>query len=212
MVALRLLTAVLIAMVCSLWPAGHPTVAAGTCACVAATNAPALAAADAVFAGTLSSFTITPLANGVNEPATYTFTVDAVYKGIVSSSAVVFSFADPGSCGLVSMETGIRYLVFATLVRADTFHPTGAPVGTMMATTCDGTQVFAAQAAPPAFLSTGAPPVTASPGNSLAPVALQLPPQPDTTWKRSLALVVGAIVAIGIVARVLSGRRSEVVR
>lgn len=209
---MRLLTAVVIAMICSLWPAGRPTVAAGTCSCVAATDTPALNAADAVFAGTLSSFTITPLPNGVNEPATYSFRVDAVYKGTVPSAAVVFSFADPGSCGLVSMETGIRYLVFATLVRADVFHPTGAPVGTMMATTCDGTQPLAADAAPPAFLSSAAPPVTAAPGNSLPAVALQLPPQPDTTWKNSLAIVVGAIVALGIIARLLSGRRREIVR
>lgn len=209
---LRLITTVLIAMVCSLWPAGRPTVAAGTCSCLGTADAAALGSADAAFIGTLSSYTVTPLANGVNEPATYTFAVESVFKGTVPSTAVVFSFADPGSCGLVSMETGIRYVVFATLVRSDSFHPTGAPEGKLMSTTCDGTQMLAADAAAPDYLGNAAPPVTAATGNTLAPVTLELPPAPDTTWKRSLAIAVGAVVAIGIVARLLSGRQRHVVR
>ena len=209
---LRLITAVLIAMVCSLWPAGRPTVAAGTCSCLGTADAAALGSADAAFIGTLSSYTVTPLANGVNEPATYTFVVESVFKGTVPSTAIVFSFAGPGSCGLVSMETGVRYVVFATLVRSDSFHPTGAPEGKLMSTTCDGTQMLAAGAAAPDYLGNAAPPVTAATGNTLAPVTLELPPAPDTTWKRSLAIVVGAVVAIGIVARLLSGRQRHVVR
>jgi hypothetical protein len=206
----RMLLAMVVAVICSLWPAGKPVIAAETCSCQPAKGAAAFAAADVAFVGTLSSYSVTPIGTQASKPATYTFAVQNVYKGSAPSSAVVFSFADAGSCGLVGMETGSRYIVFATLVRSDSLHPTGTPSGSMLATVCDGTIALAANANSPSYLGRSEPPVTAAPGKVLPTVALDIPKPADTTWKRTLAILGGAIVVLGLAARVLAGRRQVV--
>ena len=73
--------------------------------------------ADVVFTGTLVEVTPPParLFWSSGDPATYSFDVERVHQGDIGPSTEVRSAVSGASCGLEGMQTGSRYVVFATL-------------------------------------------------------------------------------------------------
>jgi hypothetical protein len=73
--------------------------------------------ADVVFTGTLVEVTPPParLSWSSGDPATYSFDVERVHQGDIGPSTEVRSAVSGASCGLEGMQTGSRYVVFATL-------------------------------------------------------------------------------------------------
>jgi hypothetical protein len=90
---------------------------AQACSCVGGDVATYAERADVVFTGTLVEITPPPkrLFWSSGDPATYSFDVDRVHQGEVGRSAEVRSAVSGASCGLEGMQTGSRYVVFATL-------------------------------------------------------------------------------------------------
>lgn len=92
-------------------------VAAHACSCVGGDVAAYADRADVVFTGTLVEVTPPParLFWSSGDPATYSFDVERVHQGEVGASTEVRSAVSGASCGLEGMQTGSRYVVFATL-------------------------------------------------------------------------------------------------
>ena len=90
---------------------------AHACSCVGGDVAAYADRADVVFTGTLVEVTPPPerLFWSSGDPATYSFDVDRVHQGEVGPSTEVRSAVSGASCGLEGMQTGSRYVVFATL-------------------------------------------------------------------------------------------------
>ena len=90
---------------------------AHACSCVGGDVATYADRADVVFTGTLVEITPPPnrLFWSSGDPATYSFDVERVHQGEVGPSAEVRSAVSGASCGLEGMQTGSRYVVFATL-------------------------------------------------------------------------------------------------
>jgi hypothetical protein len=91
--------------------------AAQACSCVGGDVSTYADRADVVFTGTLVEIAPPPkrLFWSSGDPATYSFDVDRVHQGQVGPSAEVRSAVSGASCGLEGMQTGSRYVVFATL-------------------------------------------------------------------------------------------------
>ena len=91
--------------------------AAHACSCVGGDVAAYADRADVVFTGTLVE--VTPprarLSWSSGDPATYSFDVERVHQGDIGPSTEVRSAVSGASCGLEGMQTGSRYVVFATL-------------------------------------------------------------------------------------------------
>lgn len=86
------------------------------CSCVSGRPQDFAAWADTVFTGTLTEVTPPPQREVMSsgDPVTYAFEVDAVHEGDVGGTVEVTSAVSGASCGLEGLETGTRYLVFAT--------------------------------------------------------------------------------------------------
>ena len=91
--------------------------AAHACSCVGGDVAAYADRADVVFTGTLVEVTPPParLSWSSGDPATYSFDVERVHQGDIGPSTEVRSAVSGASCGLEGMQTGSRYVVFATL-------------------------------------------------------------------------------------------------
>jgi hypothetical protein len=173
-----------------------------TCDCSAGVSG--LAEATVVFTGELV---------GVTQEAPVAvleFAVDTVFKGDVSASYRVASSLDIAACGLGPAPPAGRWLVYGTE------FPPGS--GAIFTNACSGTSLLAADEVLPEALGAGRPPPGAPPPTvpvtigfsaSTAPASVT---EADRGISRPIILTIVGLALIGVVARVLAGRRNAVVR
>jgi len=188
---------VLVAMMVTLGPA-RPAVAA--CDCTKLTVPEALTEATVAFVGELQS--VQP----VDTLTVMSFRVDAVYKGDVPTAFSVATFSNPDECGFGTSPQLGEWMVFAVQ-----FPPTD---GVFYASACSPSGPIQPGQAVPIELGAGRPPsdavpsATTSPPTTLSPIVGAA----DTNdWIRPVAMAAIAMAALGLVARILAGRRRLVV-
>ena len=178
---------------------GPASPATAACECTKLPVPAALAEATVVFTGELQTVESAP-------PLTVMgFQVDGVYKGDTPTAFSVATFSNIDECGLGTAPPLGRWLVFAVQFPPDN--------GVFYASACGPTGLLGDQ--PPAAelgvarLPVDATPVTTtSPPTTLAPV-VEAPT--DSGWQRPVALAAAAMVVVGLVSRILAGRRRVVV-
>ena len=160
------------------------------CSCAAATTTREyFDGADAVFAGSLVSRTVTHPDSKVHssgDPALHVFAVDEVFKGDVHQQQGVVSADQGGSCGLELSGKG-PFVVFAK-------RPAGGGA-TLTADLCGGTAPAGAALEADLGALAGAParPLADDDVPSVAPA------EPATSWVPALAVAGGlALVLLGI--------------
>ena len=184
---------------------------AAACSCGPATDEEYFGWADVVFVGELTDYEFVndPDGDGISssaDPATWTFSVERVFKGSAATTQAVLSPHSGASCGLEI--TGIppgppegRFVVFANHVADD--DGWDLPEENLVADLCGGTR----SADEPLALSVdGRPP---DPGVAL-PIGL---PDGITSDDSSGAVLVVGFVLVGITAAVVGAalaRRSRV--
>lgn len=184
------------ALVVTVGPAPPATAA---CECTKLPVPAALAEATVVFTGELQTVESAP-------PLTVMgFQVDGVYKGDTTTAFSVATFSNIDECGLGTAPPLGRWLVFAVQFPPDN--------GVFYASACGPTGPLGDQPLAPelgaARLPVDATPVTTtSPPTTLAPV---VEPAEDSGWQRPVLLAVAAMVGLGLVSRILAGRRRVVV-
>lgn len=104
------------------------------CSCVGGTAADFVVGAEVVLTGTMEKRDEPAVWNSSADPATYTVTVDRVYKGAATSTQEVLTPVSGASCGLENIKLGERYVVFGSY--ADFM---GEPTDELWATLCGGT-------------------------------------------------------------------------
>ena len=209
--------------------AAHLAVATPAAACSCISPVPGekqfVDRADAIFVAELAGYTAPPQRATMSsmDPAVWTFTVSAVYKGEVAARQDVVSAMDSASCGL-ELPRGGRFLVYA----GTTGDPaTRLPGPVLYSGLCQGTRSLDGPA--PAELGTPRPPIpgvraavvpkpaTASAVEAPeAPVAMPPAPAPAAVKGRAnppnwvwplgiLALVAALIAGIAIGGRLIQG-------
>ncbi|MET0910308.1 MAG: hypothetical protein ABWZ99_12625 [Ilumatobacteraceae bacterium] len=178
---------------------GPASPAAAVCDCTKLPVPAALAEATVVFTGDLQTV------ESEGPLTVMGFQVDAVYKGDIATSFSVATFSNIDECGLGTAPPLGRWLVFAVQ-----FPPEN---GVFYASACGPTGLLGAEPLAPelgaARLPVDATPVTTtSPPTTAAPVVG--PPQ-DSGWKRPVLLAAAAMAGLGLVSRLLAGRRRVVV-
>lgn len=195
---LRLLLPVLVvAMFVTLGPARPATAA---CECTKLTVPEALTEATVAFVGELQS--VQP----VDTLTVMSFRVDGVYKGEVPTAFNVATFSNPDECGLGTSPTLGQWIVFAVQ-----FPPTD---GAFYASACSPSGLLEPGVPLPVELGTARPPsdavqpATTSPPTTASPVVGAA----DTNdWVRPVAIAALAMAALGVISRILAGRRRLVV-
>lgn len=122
---------------------------AGACSCVQLRDTGALAQSDAVFTGRLVDVRRPPEVHTSLDPATWVFSVDRVYKGVVTKRQEIVTAISGASCGLETTGQG-RLLVFAVGAGKSGISPAPAR-GQYAANLCGGTRSLADQPVPPGF-------------------------------------------------------------
>lgn len=104
------------------------------CSCVGGTAPDFFDGAGVVFTGTMQSRDEPAVLKTSADPATYTVTVDRVYKGTATSTQEVLTPVSGASCGLENIQLGERYVVFGSHANF-----MGEPSDELWATLCGGT-------------------------------------------------------------------------
>ena len=190
----RLLVPVLfVALAVTLGPA---TPAHAVCECTTPAVATALNDSTVVFTGELQTVeAATPL-------VIMGFEVDGVYKGDIPTAFRVATFSNIDECGLGTAPPLGRWVVFATQFPAD-----GGPFYT---SACTPTALITADQALAPELGAARPPIDSAPVATTSPPTTQVlaPAVPtETDWKRPVMVAAGLMIALGLVARLLAGRR-----
>ena len=192
-----LLPVIVVALFVTMGPA-RP--AHAVCECTTPAVATALNDSTVVFTGELQTVEdATPL-------VIMGFEVDGVYKGDIPTAFRVATFSNIDECGLGTAPPLGRWVVFATQFPAD--------VGPFYTSACTPTALLPADQVVPAELGAARPPIdaapvaTTSPPTTAAPVAAV---PTETDWKRPVMVAAGLMIALGLVARLLAGRRKLVV-
>lgn len=174
--------------------------AAAVCDCTKLAVPAALTEATVVFTGELLSVEGAP-------PLTIMgFQVDGVYKGDVPTSFRVATFSNVDECGFGTAPPLGRWVVFAVQ-----FPPEN---GVFYTSACGPTGLVAADQPLTPELGAARPPADAVPATTIPPpttVAAVIDAPGDSDWKRPVLLAAAAMVALGLVSRVLAGRRRVVV-
>lgn len=135
------------------------------CSCVGGQAADFVVGADVVLTGTMEKREEPAAWKSSADPATYTVTVDRVYKGAATSTQEVLTPVSGASCGLENITLGDRYVVFGSYenLMAESSDE-------LWATLCAGTDRATPQyvAAVEAVAGTGAAP-TSGPGTATDP-------------------------------------------
>lgn len=155
---------------------------ASACSCVSQSPEQQAAAAQVIFAGTVTGRQST---DPTAPPRTVTFAVSRVYKGAARATEVVATEASTASCGLSITGAG-PYVIYAQQ-RGET----------LTAGLCDGSRSGSA----PAGLGPGAPPQPDPLPPTAVPTAKQGGPPPGSgMWvpRVGLVLAAGAAVLIGV--------------
>ncbi len=157
------------------------------CSCASLTEKQAYDQADVVFAATLArrDEPTAPIRSST-DPATLSFTVDAVYKGTATPTQLVQTAMEAPSCGL-DVQLGKRYLVYADTSGAG-----------LEASLCGGTRDLAGT---PDVAGAQARPVVADAKESGA-----VPPVPeqDVLTKNETSRWIWLVPAAGLVALALA--------
>jgi hypothetical protein len=182
--------------------AGPASPARAACSCAATTPQQGMADAGLVFVGSLAS-----VSAPVDGQVTLHFDVRLVYKGEVAATVDVATFASAEDCGLGDSPRRGDWLVFAYTFAGTTGLPllsTCSPSVPLVAGEDLPLQLGEGRA-PPGAVQEAAPVVT-------TPIILTgTVPDPAETL-RTLGGVVALFVVVGVVARLLAGRRRLVVR
>ena len=178
---------------------GPASPAAAACECTKLPVPAALAEATVVFTGELQTVESAP-------PLTVMgFQVDGVYKGDTTTAFSVATFSNVDECGLGTAPPLGRWLVFAVQFPPDT--------GVFYASACGPTGLLGDQPLAPE-LGVARLPVDATPVTTTSPPTTLLTvvePADDSGWQRPVVLAAAAMVVLGLVSRILAGRRRVVV-
>jgi hypothetical protein len=178
---------------------GPASPAAAVCDCTKLPVPAALAEATVVFTGDLQ----TVEAEG---PLTVMgFQVDGVYKGDTTTAFSVATFSNIDECGLGTAPPPGRWLVFAVQFPPDN--------GVFYASACGPTGPLGAEPLA-AELGAARPPTDAAPVATTSPPTIAAPvvePADDSGWQRPVLLAAAAMAVVGLVSRLLAGRRRVVV-
>lgn len=183
--------------------AGPARPARAACSCSATNPERGMIDASIVFYGSL-----TDISAPVDGLVTMTFDIRLVYKGDTGATTTVRTFASAEDCGFGTNARRGDWLVFGYSIPPGDDDP--------LLTTCSPSMPVSANTVLPVELGQGRAPPGAAEITPLVPVST-LP-----TWfgsvtdprdtVRAIVAAAGLVVVIGIVARLLAGRRRIVVR
>lgn len=174
--------------------------ASAACDCTKLTVPEALTEATVVFAGELQS--VAP----VDTLTVMSFRVDGVYKGEVPTSFNVATFSNVDECGFGAAPPLGQWLVFAVQ------FPPGD--GAYYASACTPSGLLEPGQPLPAELGAARPPSDAAPTATTSPPTTLSPivgAAETNEWIRPVTIAVIAMAAVGVVSRLLAGRRRVVV-
>src|SRR4051794_32792508 len=205
----------LLGMAAGVTPSATAEQQAANCTCAKAPDASTYSIADVIFSGQLATANVPQSAPTGFEAAVYKFKVERVFKGTVTAAATVFSLAAANSCGLTGMTLGGDYVIFATVIEHDNpYRPLGTPDGGLYAGACQGSLTLSTLTGPPTYLGVGLRPKGAGAvADSAHAKAQQRAAQilkHDNKWTQSVITAALALAAVGLVARLLAGRRRTV--
>ena len=205
---------VLLALATGVTPSATAQQQAANCTCAKAPDASTYSVADVIFSGELATANVPQSAPTGFEAAIYKFKVDRVFKGTVAAAATVYSLAAANSCGFTGMTLGGDYVIFATVIQHDNrYRPTGTPDGGLYADACSGSLTLATLTGPPTYLGVGLRPVGVGPATDSRTKAQQRAAEilkDDNKWTEPVITAALALAGVGLVARLLAGRRRTV--
>ena len=178
---------------------GPASPAAAVCDCTKLPVPAALAEATVVFTGDLQTV------ESEGPLTVMGFQVDGVYKGDTTTAFSVATFSNIDECGLGTAPPPGRWLVFAVQ-----FPPEN---GVFYASACGPTGPLGAEPLA-AELGAARPPTDAAPVATTSPPTIAAPvvePADDSGWQRPVLLAAAAMAVVGLVSRLLAGRRRVVV-
>ncbi len=202
----------LLALASGVTPSATAQQQATNCTCAKAPDASTYSVADVIFSGQLATANVPQSAPTGFEAATYKFKVDRVFKGTVKAAATVYSLAAANSCGFTGMSLGGDYVIFATVIEHDNpYRPHGAADGSLYADSCSGSLTLGTLTGPPTYLGVGLrPPGAASGSRSQAQERAAQILEHDNSWTEPVILAALALAGVGLVARLLAGKRRTV--
>ena len=185
---------------------GRAPAAHAVCSCTATTAEQGMSDSAVVFLGSLTD--ITP---SVTDPTLVdlTFDVQLVYKGDVAAQATLTTFASPEDCGIGTTARRGDWLIFGYAIP-------GGDQSRPLVSTCSPSALVTTNSKLPIEIGEGRAPPGAKTDAPVAtapeyPILVGEVTDPRDTFQ-TIAQGAALLVVVGVVARLLAGRRRAVVR
>ena len=177
--------------------AGPAGPAHAACSCVASSVAQGIAEHQVVFTGELLAVLPGEVLTGLD------FKVDVIYKGQVTYLQSVATLANPDDCGLLNPVLG-KWMIFANQFPDET--------GPLVVSACSpSAPLIAGNDLAPELVNGRVPADRPGPPPTSEPVVISINGELPPDWRPAAVASSVALLALGLIARVLAGRRRRVV-